>query len=70
MMRYIKSFYKEEKIAEEKSKYKVLCKCGTKTIIVNTDKAICRGCGHWVYKNKQIEFKEKMREALNKNERK
>ena len=57
-MRYIKSFYKEEKIAEEKSKYKVLCKCGTKTIIVNTDKAICRG------------FKEKMREPLNKNERK
>lgn len=66
MMRTIKAFYKENKLAEAKEKYKVLCKCGTKTIIINTDKTICRGCGHWVYRNKQIEFKEKMKEILKK----
>ena len=38
--------YKEmRKLEEERNKYKVQCKCGTKTIIVNTDRAICRGCG-------------------------
>jgi len=50
-----------KKIEEERNKYKVQCKCGTKTIIVNTDRTICRGCGHWVYRTKQIEFKEKMK---------
>lgn len=65
MMRYIKAFYKEDRIAEEQSKYKVKCKCGTKTVMVNVEKTICRGCGHWLYKNKKIEFIEKMKEQLN-----
>lgn len=50
-----------KKLENERSKYKVQCKCGTKTIIVNTDRAICRGCGHWLYRTKEIEFKEKMK---------
>ena len=50
-----------KKLENERSKYKVQCKCGTKTIIVNTDRAICRNCKHWLYRNKKIEFKEKMK---------
>ena len=50
-----------QKLEKERSKYKIQCKCGTKTIIVNTDRTICRGCGMWLYKNKKLEFKEKMK---------
>ena len=37
-MKYVKGFYKEDKIAEEKNKYKVLCNCGTKTVMATVDK--------------------------------
>lgn len=49
------------KLEEERSKYKVQCKCGTKTIMNAADRTICRGCGHWIYRNKKLEFKEKMK---------
>ena len=64
MMRHSKAFYIEDKIAEEQQKYKVQCECGTKTVMATVDKTICRGCGHWVYRNKGIEFREKMKEKL------
>lgn len=64
MMKHIKAFYNEEKIANDKNQYKVLCKCGTKTVIPTADRTICRGCGHWVYRTKEIEFREKMKEKL------
>lgn len=51
------------------SGYQVQCKCGTKTIMTNADKTICRGCGHWVYKNKKAEFKNKLKENLCKTKR-
>lgn len=66
-MRYKKAFNNEEKLADELNKYKVQCKCGTKTIMFKADKTICRGCGFWVYRTKEIEFKEKLKEIL-KNE--
>ena len=54
-----------EKQAEEKAKYKVQCSCGTKTTIpMFLDRLICRNCGHWVYRDKKKEFKDKMREKL------
>ena len=53
-----------EKIASEKDKYKVVCRCGTKTVLIKADKTICRNCGHWVYRTKEIEFKEKLKEKL------
>ncbi len=63
-MRYIKAFYKEDKIAEEKEKFKVQCKCGTKTVMSSADRTICRGCGHWIYRTKEIEFRERMKELI------
>lgn len=32
----------------------------------NKEKLICSGCGHYVFKNKKIEFKEKMKERMKK----
>ncbi len=54
--------YKElRKLEEERNKYKVKCKCGTKTVMIDADKTICRGCGNYVYRNKKIEFMERMK---------
>lgn len=50
-----------KKLENERSKHKVQCKCGTKTIMTDADRTICRGCGHWIYRNKKLEFKEKMK---------
>lgn len=48
----------------EYDKVKVICKCGTKTIFPYwVDKKICRGCRNYVYRNKKIEFKEKLKNA-------
>lgn len=59
-----------ELIEEDTSKYKVVCSCGTKTVMVNADRTICRGCGHWLYRNKQIEFKYKMKDLISKGNKK
>lgn len=60
--------YREiRRLEEERSKYKVQCKCGTKTIMTNADRTICRGCGHWIYRTKEIEFREKMKYELRRN---
>lgn len=62
--------YKElKKLEEERNKYKVTCKCGTKTIMVDADKTICRGCGNYIYRNKKIEFKEKLNNELRRKTR-
>ena len=63
-MRSKRAFYKMNKICDEEQKYQVTCKCGTKTVMVWADRALCRGCNHWVYRNKKIEFMEKMKEEL------
>ena len=55
---------KYQKIANEESKYKIQCSCGTKTVMIEADRTICRGCGHWIYRNKQIEFKYKLKGRL------
>lgn len=49
------------KLENERSKHKVRCACGTKTVMTDADRTICRGCGHWIYRNKKLEFKEKMK---------
>ena len=49
------------------ARFKYTCKCGTKTIIPNQeDKKICRGCGHWVYRDPKQEFKERLEGELKK----
>lgn len=46
------------------AQYRVRCKCGHTFLIVK-GKKLCRYCGEYVYKNKQEEFKDKLRSALN-----
>lgn len=53
-----------EILENNRNKHKVTCKCGTKTILYNTDKTICRGCHNYVFKNKLIEFKYRVKESM------
>lgn len=47
--------------AEEYDKVKIKCKCGSRLVIpVWVDKQLCRNCGKYVYRNKQLEFREKL----------
>lgn len=51
--------------SEEYDKVKYLCKCGHKTVIPAwVNKQICSWCGHYVYKNKKDEFKDRLRGVL------
>ena len=44
------------------NKIKIQCKCGRKVVVpVFVDKQLCSWCGHYVYRNKCLEFKEKLR---------
>lgn len=59
---------KEQKIANCLSQYKVTCKCGHVLVITpKKDKVLCNYCGHYVYRNKLIEFKEKLEYARKNN---
>lgn len=50
-----------QKIMEAQQKLKVTCSCGHRVLIPKfLKKAICDWCGHWVYKDKKDEFKEKL----------
>lgn len=59
------SFHEINKLMEESKKYRVYCKCGSSRIFVagknSADKLICPNCGNYIYRNKQIEFKERMK---------
>lgn len=51
----------------EYNKVKHYCNCGHTVIIPKwVDKVLCDWCGKYVYQNKKIEFKEKMKEAMKK----
>lgn len=57
-----------EKLHEYDTNNKVYCKCGCGVVFYNTgrDRLICPNCKHFIYKNKEIEFKYKMKGMLNK----
>lgn len=46
------------------SNYKVKCKCGHTIVMVRRKKVLCSHCGYYVYKNKQEEFRDKMKGLL------
>lgn len=51
--------------ADELDKVKINCKCGHRVIVpVWVDKQICGWCGYYVYRNKQLEFKEKLKQRI------
>lgn len=56
------SYRSDSKLFNELASFRVKCKCGHSVILTNlTDKKICGWCGHWVYRNKGIEFKEQLK---------
>lgn len=55
---------------EEKKKYTVYCKCGHSMAIYPMEhktKKICSWCGYYVYKNKKVEFIDRLENLLSKN---
>lgn len=53
-----------DNLLNEMRKITYICKCGKRVMISQQDRALCSECGHWVYKNKALEFKYKMNEFL------
>lgn len=64
-------FKKHFKQARKKENYftplKHKCKCGhTIMIPAFRDKILCDWCGHYVYRDEQAEFKDKLKQNINK----
>lgn len=60
------SFNEFDKLEECRDRFKVQCKCGTKTILTNkTDRTICRGCHNWIFRTPELEFKYRIKEKVN-----
>lgn len=59
-------YKKEDKYWEQLRKISVKCKCGTARPFPKfKDKLICPNCGNYIYRDKQTEFKYRMRGILN-----
>ena len=49
------------KLQDEYEKLKIKCKCGHSIVIpIWMDKKLCNWCNNYVYRNKKLEFKEKI----------
>lgn len=61
-----KSDIEYQRQSDEYDKVKIVCKhCGHKVVIpVWVDKQICSWCKRYVYRNKQLEFKENMKKVM------
>lgn len=58
------------KLYEEKQKYRHICKCGHTVYIVNkSGRAECNHCHRLVFKDKETEFKYRMKQNLIKERR-
>ena len=54
-------FIEDKNLMNAIAGFRVKCKCGHSTFFVtNREKIICHNCGEYIYKNKKIEFKEKL----------
>ena len=54
-----------QRISDEYDKVKIRCKCGHKVIVpMWVDKQICAWCGYYVYRDKQLEFKETIKKMM------
>lgn len=61
------SFIEDSKYFTDRAKMRVICKCGCSSYIPSfREKTMCRWCGATVYKNKKIEFKEKLNKEIAK----
>lgn len=61
-----------QKITNETNKLKIECKhCKRKVVVpFHLPKNICSWCGHYVYRDKKLEFKENLKKELRKNDNK
>ena len=56
---------KDELKASYYSKYMVKCKCGHTFLMFDKEpKKLCTNCGTYYYKDKKLEFKNKLKEKL------
>lgn len=70
MIVHDKLTYKDmEKLSNSISSCKVKCDCGHTVILAKQDVALCSWCGKYVFKNKEIEFKFRLKEQMIKKER-
>ena len=54
-----------QKLQDELNNYTYTCECGHRVVILpQKDKVICNWCKHYVFKNKQEEFKYRMNEKI------
>ena len=54
----------------DRAKHKKYCKCGHSVVFPSNSKAtkvLCTHCGHYIYKNKQEEFKDRLLSSMLKN---
>ena len=59
-----------DKILNDITKSRIKCKCGHSVVLPNrADKAICNWCGNYVFKNKEVEFKHRVKENLIKQKK-
>jgi len=63
------TFTQMEKLQEELSNHTYTCNRGHRVVILpQKDKVICNWCKHYVFKNKQEEFKYRMNEKIRRLE--
>ena len=64
-MEHLWTIKEHQKMTDEYDKVKYLCKCGHRVIIPRwVDKTLCNWCGNYVFKNKQDEFKFRVKEKI------
>lgn len=64
-MRRVLSINEFNRMSEELDKVKYKCKCGHRVVIPYfMDKNICSWCHEYVFKNKETEFKYRLKEKL------
>ena len=55
-----------QQLMDIQSKYAIqCCKCGRKELILSSqDKVLCSWCGNYIYRNKKLEFADRLNTAI------
>ena len=55
------SYREDTQLMNVLATFKIKCKCGHVMVFVtNREKIICTHCGRYIYRNKKLEFKDKL----------
>lgn len=64
------SFIGDSNFFDVRTNSVVICKCGCRIPFSHKDDVLlCRWCGNYVFKNKQVEFEHKLKEKIIKQKR-